>query len=297
MSSSQIVNVMGTAAAMFNFARDPHQNLLPSSFVNPIARELVGERPRRDPLAPAKYPLEARIQLVQGMDLWQVSTLSWFLVLPPRPEELAGVLIEEVLRDRREVVFATRFGGDDFNKARASFRLAYPPQFDAILDYLMGGRTVGPLFRSRLPRRRRSRVLSEATDLLAEYRRALTNADPDDVRCDNDRKRYFRRVLKAVGAVDEGDVATEFRALKQRVVPHIAGRCYDFRGSIIADMRDSGVEELLRKYVTGRTLCRDIMAFYEAQDLHKDMNKYFAFISPLLDAIAKRFGALKPEAK
>jgi hypothetical protein len=294
MSTSQICNVMGTTAALFNFARDPSNNLLPATFVNPISRDLVGQRPRRDPLAPAKFPPEARLQLVHGMDLWQVITLSWFLVLPPRPEEIAGILIEDMLRERREIVFRTRCGGDDFNKARVNFRVTYPPQFDPIVEYLAAGRSCGPLLRRRpSSRRRRSRGLPEGSDLLTEYRRLLSTASRNDVQQENDRKRYFRRALRAVGGIDEEELAKEFQGVKNRMLPNVTGRFYDLRGSITTDLRISGVADLLRKYVTGRSLRRDVMSFYEAQDLHNDMNKYFSFISPLLDVIAERFDALK----
>jgi hypothetical protein len=240
--------------------------------------------------------VDLRIKLVKQMDGWQLCTLSWALVLPNRPDEIAGILISDVLRDRHEVVFASRWGGDDHNKARQSFRIPYPPQFDRLLDRLIDGRAAGPLFRRRsiVECRRRPRlVVGNAVEVERKFDASLARLPRHEIQSAQDRKRLFRRLLLDLGGVNQDDLAGEFHLVLSAAEPGIKARFYDSRGSVITDLRRSGVQEILRRYLSGRSLRRDIMAEYESQDLHEDMGRYFIFIEPLLTAIADRADTLE----
>ena len=59
--------------------------------------------------------------MIEQMDEWELSQFAVSLVLPPRPDEVAGLLVTDVEFDDHELPFTTRFGGCDFNKARMSF--------------------------------------------------------------------------------------------------------------------------------------------------------------------------------
>lgn len=291
MSARQIYNVMSTVATVLSQVKRPEMNLLPSTFTNPFTRALIGDRPRRDPLSPPMLPMDLRIRLVKQMDAWQLCTLSWALVLPNRPDEMAGILISDVLRDRCEIMFASRWGGDDHNKARQSFRISYPVQFEPLLDRLIDGRAAGPLFRrrsiadsSRHPRL----AVDSAAQVESEFDATLARLPRREVQSDQDRKRVFRRLLLDMGGVSQDDLGGEFRRVLGSVAPGMKVRFYDSRGSVITDLRRSGVQEILRRYVSGHSVRRDIMADYESQDLHADMDRYFNFIEPLLTAIADR---------
>ena len=78
----------------------------------------------------------------------------------------------------------------------------------------------------------------------------------------------------------------------RRVRPGLRARFYDLRGSVSTDLRRAGVADILRRYITGRSLKREILADYESQDLHADLDRYFQYIRPLLDAIVARAAEL-----
>lgn len=290
-SARQVHNILSAVATMFNAAKRPDTHLLPMTFANPFTPSIIRDRPRRDPLAPPVVPSDLRLALVSAMDAWQLLTLSWSLVLPSRPDELAGLLISDVLPERRELVFAARWGGDDFNKARQSFRLAYPPEFDPLVRSLIVGRQDGPLLRRRtvISKVRQVRVgAGSTTELDAGFNAMLAQSAVGEVEAAADRKRLFRTMLRRIGGISGDCVAKEFKSLLTRVRPGATGRFYDLRGSVITDLRQAGVDWLLRLYVTGRSLKRETMADYESQDLHGGMARYFAHIQPLLSAIAAR---------
>ncbi|MDB5290614.1 MAG: hypothetical protein JWL69_1855 [Phycisphaerales bacterium] len=291
MSARHIHNILSAVGTMLNQAKRPDVNQLASTFANPFTRAIVGERPHRDPLQPAKLPVAARLDLVRGMDAWQLATLSWSMVLPGRPEEFAGLLIGDVSRQSRELVFASRWGGDDHTKTKKPFRICYPPQFDPIVNWLIGGRTAGPLLRRRTTcaGRRRSQIHVDTLEQInAHFDAAIARAATGEVQNSQDRKRVFRRLLLDLGGVDEDDLANEFRAVLRTVHPDLGARFYDLRSAVITGLREAGVSEILRYYVCGRSLGRNTAVHYEAQDLHGDMGRYFGHVGPLIDAIATR---------
>jgi hypothetical protein len=288
-SARQVRNVLSTVAAMLNAARQPDLHLLPITFANPVTPRIIGERPQRDLLAPAPLPLDVRTAVVAVMDRWQLLHLSWSLVLPPRPEELAGLLLADVLPERRELLFASRWGGDDFNKARQSFRLPYPPEFDLLVRHLMDGRAAGPLMRHRtvMDRRRPASLHAGSMEEVdACFDATLARAKPGEVETAADRKRLFRGMLRRMGGVSDDGMAKEFQRLLGEVRPDVRARFYDLRGSVLTDMSQAKVDPLLRKYMTGRSLSREVMAHYESHALHSGTAAYFEHIRPLLSAIA-----------
>jgi hypothetical protein len=290
LSSRQIHNILSACATLFNWGRRSDVNLLPADFVNPFSRELIGERPMRDPLEKPKLPLDVRIQLASAMDVWELCTLCWSLVLPQRPEEIAGLLISDVNIDRREIIFATRLGGDDFNKARASFRSVYPAQFDSIVRACMGGRGAGPLLRQRkffegltTPRI----VVTTDSEIGLRYQNMLADAG-DEVTAAQDRKRVFRHLLRKLGGVSEDQMAAAFQRKLRVIRPDIDTSFYALRRAKSTEMADAGVDYLTRKYVMGRSLGGETQAIYEFQNLELQMGRYFRHIEPLLSAIARR---------
>jgi hypothetical protein len=291
ISGRQVHNDLSTVASVLLWACRLDVALLPLGFANPFTHEILGDRARRDPLEPVKLPLELRIELVRAMDPWQLLVLSFPLVLPQRPDEFEGLLIGDVLIDRRELVFANRFGGADFNKARQSFRVTYPPEFDSLIAHLIRGRTAGPLFCQRAiaeGKRRPKTTAESAQDLIKFLERSLANSPAGAVDGEQDRKRVFRRVLKDCGGVGKDVVAAEFRRILAEVRPGLRARFYDLRSATITDIKDAGVDWLIRRYVTGKSLGRDTLANYEQQNLAHHMHKYFQFIQPLLSAIMAR---------
>src|SRR5262249_12200612 len=162
---------------------------------------IVGTRPAKDPFRDDPVPLDDRVRLVGLMDRWQLCHVALFLVLPLRPDEATGLLVDDVVFDKSWLVFDTRFGGSDFTQARTSFRLPFPAEMAPLLRACIGGRTAGPLLRSRKAfegRGRHGEVTSrKKLDELLD--RELERAGKDEVQADNDRKRLFRGLLRSLG--------------------------------------------------------------------------------------------------
>jgi hypothetical protein len=293
ISAGQIHNHLVCLGTVLNWAKRPDVNLLPAWFANPFTHDVVGDRPRKDPLAPPTLPLDLRIALVGAMDRWQLGALALSFVLPNRPEDITGLLISDLDFNRREIQFGTRFGGADYNKGRMSFRSIWPWQLDAILLYLVGDRKTGPLIMRRTVvegRRRPRATAASASDVKVLFDRSLARAGARDIQADNDRKNAFRRVLRTLGGVDEDALAREFKALLGQVRPGHAAPLYDLRDAATTDMKDAGVDTIFRRYVTGHSLTGEILASYETQSLALHMARYFDHVRPLLDAIARRAG-------
>jgi hypothetical protein len=300
MSARQIHNVLGTVAAMLADAKRPEVNLLPLHFVNPFTRDLIGEKPMRDPLEKPKLSMDVRIAMVKLMDWWQLATLSWSFVLPQRPDEITGILIGDVNIQSREIIFGNRWGGDDYNKARAAFRICYPQQFDVLAKWLMGNRTAGPLLlrRTICEGRRQSRYRVKTPEEISSlFDKKIAKAPTDQVQNEQDRKRLFRSLLLELGGATGDDLGKEFQDLLHATGVQVSARFYETRSATITDLRHAQVSEILRRYICGRVLGRDSHVHYEGQDLHGDMDRYFASIAPLLDAIATRAAELKLQAQ
>jgi integrase len=293
ISPRQIHNVLDTARSLFNWAKQPKINKLPASFLNPFDNEIVGQPPKKDPLRPNPWPLEARIRLVGAMDAWQLCHFAIPLVLPLRPEDYCGLLIQEVDFDRRTLQFGFRADGHDFNKGRQSFRTPYPVEIEPYLRLCMGERTAGPLLRSRAVfegRRSPSRTVSSSCDVDRLFQTAIASANAKHVQCANDAKGVIRSTILKMGGVSEDAMGKEFRTLRDRAGCG-DGRLYDLRGACNTEMHRHGVSLLAQRYLTGHTL-QDIQAEYVSLDPATEMAPYFASLTPLFTAMAARAAEL-----
>jgi len=291
MAPGQILNVMGCWGTMIHWAARQENHLLPLGFANPFTHDVVGQRPRRDPLAPPTFPLDLRVQLVGVMDAWQLACLALPLVLPERPEDFVGLLVSEVDRGQRFLHFGTRCAGDDTTKAGVSFHVPYPPELDSILGWLIGSRTAGPLLRTRniLVRGKvPALVVATPAELDARFDKYLARFPADDTTCVQDRKRYFRRFLLKLGGVSTDTLAREFHAVLRQVRPELSARFYEIKGSTTTDMKDAGVDYITRMYLTGHALSDEILAAYESQRLREHTARYYLHLAPLLAAIVQR---------
>jgi hypothetical protein len=293
LSVHQIYNVMDCARTLVNWARKPEVQQLPITLGNPFTKDLVGQRPSKDPLREVVFPMEMRIALVGHMDAWQLCHLSPAMVLPLRPEDFSGLLVAEVDSVRRELRFGTRLGGWDFNKGQQCFRVPYPSELDALLAHCIAGRGAGPLFRQRTifdGRRQPKRIVSAPGEIEENFFRAMAAAKPGAVQAKRDGKTLFRRMLRDTGGVSENSLAKEFdEVLASTELPVPPGaRFYDLRGSVTTDLKDAKLDLLFRKYITGHSLDAEIMSRYESIRLHTQMQPYFEYAKPLLDAIAAR---------
>jgi len=292
VSPRQVLNILDGARSLFHWARRPEVNQLPSAFVNPFTKEIVGEKVRKDPLRPVVFPLERRIALVPFMDHWELCQFAIAFVLPLRCEDYAGLLISEVDYERCLLRFGTRFGGRDFNKGRQSFVCPFPQELELLLRACAGGRADGPLLRKRsVWEGRRQPRLSVAAppDVAAHVEATIRDAKPMDVQTNQDLKRLIRSVLLDMGGVSEDGLAKAFKSLVARasLVLPAGARFYDLRGSCTTDLEQSGVSHLVQRYVTGHTTS-DILSEYVSLDPVGQMPRYFSYIKPLLDAIQRR---------
>ena len=96
MSAGQIHNVLDALRSAFNWAVRPDVGKLPAGWINPLTAEIVGQKPSKDPLRPVKLPVEMLPLLIAAMDEWQLCHLGLICLLPPRPDEMTGVLVGDV---------------------------------------------------------------------------------------------------------------------------------------------------------------------------------------------------------
>ncbi|HWE03061.1 MAG TPA: hypothetical protein VG326_11690 [Tepidisphaeraceae bacterium] len=143
---------------------------------------------------------------------------------------------------------------DDHNKARQNFRVACPRQFDPLLNWLIAGRTSGPLLRRRkiCDGRGQPRVrIDTLDDINRRFEDVIGNAKAREVQNDQDRMRLFRGLLLDLGGVGGEDIAKEFKALLKAAKPDASARFYDLRSAVITGLREAGVSEILR-HITHR---------------------------------------------
>src|SRR5262249_48341959 len=126
--------------------------------------------------------------------------------------------------------------------------------------------------------------------VLSLFEKKLAHAAPGRVQALHDRKDLFRQLLRELGGVSIDELRREFKKVLALASPTSSARLYDLRGAVTTDLKDAGVDVIIRLYVTGHTLRGEILAHYESQDLHRHMQRYFQYIAPLLSAIAKRAG-------
>jgi hypothetical protein len=290
ISPHQIYNALDCARTMFNWARSVQVAKLPSNFVNPFTKDIVGQRPQKDPLRQSLYPMDRRVQLVANMDEWQLTHLAVPLLLPLRPEDFTGLLIGDVDYENGLLKFGSRFGGRDFNKGHVSFGCPYPTELASLVRFLAGERAEGPLLRARTVfegRREPSRVADAEHTAEWHIEDAFRHAVPRHLVTPHDQKTLVRRTIREMGGVAGDDLADEFVRVLERAGLQKRGRFYDLRGSISTELDRAGVSVLVQRYVTGHTTS-DILNQYVSLDPSLEMQKYFATLGPLLDAMHHR---------
>jgi hypothetical protein len=159
-----------------------------------------------------------------------------------------------------------------------------------LLRYCAGGRTCGPLFRSRSiwdGQRKPRRQLGADRDLASHIEDALGRSTSRNLKTPQDHKRLVRRVIREVGGVSEDTLAKEFGIVLRKADLERAGRLYDLRGAVSTEMEYAGVSHLVQRYLTGQTTS-DILYEYVTIDPAAEMQKYFTTIVALLDAMFQR---------
>ena len=294
ISPGQIYNVLDTARSLFNWARRPDVSKLPSTFLNPFTPEIVGQKPAKDPLRRSKLPMPVRIQMVEQMDTWQLCTLVLPMLLPLRPEEFEGLLISDVDFKYGAVRLGTRFGGRDFTKGRHSFCCPFPPEVLSLLCRCIGGRSEGPLLQKRrvFEGKQKTRLVVNSLDEIAALLdQAIASAPRNSIQTDHDAKRVFRGLLPKMGGLSSGGLSDEVKGTLATLGIAEGIRPYDLRESISTELEGAGVSHLVQRYVTGHSTT-DIMNAYVALDPPQQMQRYFALVRPLLEAITARANVL-----
>ena len=290
MSPKQIQNCLETARTMFNWATEPQNGCLRPSFANPFTRELIGPKIKKDPLQENPLPMAHRIAMVRVMDEWELSVLALSMTLPPRPEEIEGLLISDVNLTKRELHFGDHLDGRDFNKGRLAFTIPIPEQLLPVIRHNIAGRGEGPLLRRReiITGRRRAKLTAECIDDVARhFAEFQRRARPNEIQNDQDLKRLFHRLLRNMGGVNVARLRNAFKSARTRA--GIVGKCrfYDTRAAVTDEMRDAGVADMELRYLTGHAV-NDVLVNYTGLKPHAEMVKYFKASEPLLSAIAVR---------
>lgn len=289
LSDRQIVNDLECLRTALIWARRADVRKLPPEWSSPLTPEIVGAPPTKDPLRDDPVPLDDRVRLVDLMDPWQLCHLGLFLVLPLRPDEATGLLVEDVDFDKTWLRFGSRFGGSDFTKGRTSFRLPFPAEMTPLLRACIGGRAAGPLLRSReaFEGRGLHGEATSATRLVELLDRELDRAGRDEIQADNDRKQLFRRLLRKLGGVSKDGLAKACRALYKSAGVSTAATLYSLRSAVTTAMGRVGMPHLEHRYLTSHTT-GDVLNAYVSLDPVGAMRPYFQSVRPLLDAIAAR---------
>ncbi len=289
VSPRHIFNVLDCARSLFHWARQPSVNKLPTTFITPFTKEVVGEKPQKDPLRRILIPQDDRMALVGVMDAWELSHLGLSLVLPLRPEDFSGLLVTELDFAERFLHFGTRLGGCDFNKGRQAYSCPFPEAIDPLLQACVGRRAAGPLLRRRsVWEGGKSKLTATSPENLVQTFEQTLSAQPvDEIQADQDTKRVFRRMLLGMGGVPEDGLAKAFKGLLPKAGLSKSLKFYDLRSSCTTELERSGVSHLVQRYVTGHTT-KDILNDYVGIDPVGEMKKYFQLIQPLLMAITER---------
>jgi integrase len=261
---------------------------MPVTWASPLTQDLIGSPPPKDPLREDLLPIEIRIKMVERMDCWQLCHLSLSLTLPLRPEEAAGLLISDVKFEKRWFEIGSRLGGGDYTKGHQSFKLPFAPEHRHLLVACIGGRTEGPLLRSRRAFEGKDKsTVSSFEELAVLYERKLRQSPQDAVQCEQDRKEIFRDVLRELGGISEDRMAVEFKKLLADVGLAKRATFYQLRHSTTQGLKAAGVPHLDLLYLTAHSTS-GILNEYTPVDPVGSMEKYFATIRPLLAAITQR---------
>jgi len=289
LSTRQIVNLLECMRTMLHWARSAPVRKLPADWVMPFTPDIIGQAPAKNPLREDKLPLDARVRIVNVMDRWPLCHLALSLTLPLRPDEAAGLLIGDINVDKRWAEFGERFKDANFTKGRTAFVLPFPEELQLILRTCIGDRAEGPLLRSRRTFEGRQEV--QAVPSL-DYLKQLYDADVikqphGTIQAEQDRKLLFRRLLRRLGGVTEDALAKEFKKLLAAAGVNNGTTLYTCRSSVTTAMHRAGLPHLEMRYLTGHA-STDILNEYVALNPGAEMQKYFATIRPLLDAIKQR---------
>lgn len=293
MAARSVVDILQRLRAALMFARRPDVGLLPVDFVNPVDNDIVGTIPSKNPLRKVALSMEQRIRLVQCMDLWQFTHLSPFLVLPSRPGEIAGLLINEVDWDNHCLDFGTRFEGNDFTKGLQSFVLPFPDELRSTFCGAIGSRAAGPVFLSRrVFEGIRRPKLNPAS--LEEFHAAVDNAlQKAKTTTPQDAKVVIRDVIRKAGGVSPDDLNREFKRLVAAAGIDSRITIYRCREIVTTEFERVNMPILARRYLTGHST-GDILNEYTAfgvEDLQDAMQLYWDRVQPLLATIAERAAA------
>ncbi len=294
ISPGQTYNVLDACRTMLNWARSVQVGKLPSWFANPFSKDIVGQRPQKDPLRKQVYPIDVRIQLVEQMDEWQLTHLAIPLLLPLRPEDYTGLLISDIDYANGWFLFGRRFEGRDFTKGHTSFVCPFPARMEPILRFLTAGRNDGPLLRARSVfegHRNARRLVDSAHDSAWHIAESLRQADPRHIATPQDQKKLIRSTIREMGGASGDKLSQEFSNIVTKVAQKKLGRFYDLRESVSTDLERAGISLLVKRYVTGHTT-NDIMNTYVALEPAVEMKKYFVLAEPLLEALLSRAGQL-----
>lgn len=166
-----------------------------------------------------------------------------------------------------------------------------PTDLTTVLVACIGGRSEGPLFRSRAVwegRRRPDAHADNRADVERLFHAALAAAPSGAIQTEQDRKREFRRLLRQTGGISEDQIAKELRPLLGVMT---GVRPYDLRASVTQDMKKAGIHQLELRYLTGHSV-NDILNEYTGLDPVGEIQKYFAHVAPILAAIRERAAQL-----
>lgn len=297
ISSRQVVNVLDTLKSMLSWAADPRNNKLPAGWVNPITPAIVGTGPAKDPFRRDPLPIDARIELVKRMDRWQFCTLVPSLLLPMRPDEAAGLLVDDVDFDNRVLLFGVNLGDVNFTKKKLAFRLPFHDALLPILRANVDGRRSGPLLRKRSIRTKTQRPgVASMEDLVTLFEDEVMASKSGNVQTAHDRKILFRRLLRELGGVTEDSINREFKQLLARAGIENGSTLYTLRSSVTTSMSTGAkLAHLELTYLTSHST-NGILNQYTSLDIHGEMTKYFDHIRPVLDAVASKSSELGLQA-
>jgi hypothetical protein len=295
MSDGHRRNVIEALSTALRWGTRDSGGRLPADYRMPDIAAVLGRRPRKDPLRKVVWALERRLQLVHVADSFALTTFALQLLLPPRPEQIAGLLVSEVDWQEHALHFGTRFNGDDHTKGRTTWWLPFPPELELVLRAAIGGRAAGPVFRKRSVvegSRSPDLVVERPKELEAAISVAITTARSKGPITDNDAKDISRRIIAEAGGITENDLGREFGQLAENAGCIDSLRYYDLRSAVLSEFRKVDIPKEVRAYLaghedgTGGSL--DEYECFSVEDLHRELQPHWNFARRLIDAILER---------
>lgn len=290
IAPSHIYNILDCTRSLLSWAKSPVNNFLPSWLENPYTQDIVGNRPAKSAIREQPYKLDERIQIVSVMDEWQLVSLSWRLVLPLRPEDISGLLVDDVDLQNLRFSFGPRFGGRDYNKGRQEFYCPFPEQLAPLMRECIAERAAGPVFRQRaiyLSNAKPKLCVISNEDVAQHIAAALQNAAPRQLQAPQDHKTIVRKCIRHMGGISEDTQRKELMSASNAAGLLNLPPTYQLRESVNTEMEAAGVSLLVQRFVTGHQT-NDIQNRYVGLSPDDQMRKYFASIETLLNAIAGR---------